>query len=44
MEAAKIGADIVTMPYAVMEKLVQHPLTDLGLTRFLKDWEKVPKG
>ncbi len=44
MEAAKIGADIVTMPYAVMEKLVQHPLTDLGLARFLKDWEKVPKG
>jgi len=27
-----------------MEKLVQHPLTDLGLARFLKDWEKVPKG
>ncbi len=44
LEAAKIGADIVTMPYAVMEKLVQHPLTDLGLARFLKDWEKVPKG
>ena len=44
LEAAKVGADIVTMPYAVMEKLVQHPLTDLGLARFLKDWEKVPKG
>jgi transaldolase len=29
---------------AVMEKLVQHPLTDLGLAKFLKDWEKVPKG
>jgi transaldolase len=43
-EAAKLGADIATMPYAVMEKLVQHPLTDLGLARFLKDWEKVPKG
>jgi len=28
----------------VMEKLVQHPLTDNGLARFLKDWEKVPKG
>ena len=44
VEAAKIGADIATMPFSVMEKLVQHPLTDLGLARFLKDWEKVPKG
>jgi transaldolase len=44
LEAAKLGADIATMPYAVMEKLVQHPLTDLGLARFLNDWEKVPKG
>ncbi len=44
LEAARIGADISTMPFAVMEKLVQHPLTDLGLARFLKDWEKVPKG
>jgi transaldolase len=44
LDAAKIGADIATMPFAVMEKLVQHPLTDLGLARFLKDWEKVPKG
>ncbi len=43
LEAAKIGADIATMPYGVMEKLAQHPLTDLGLARFLKDWEKVPK-
>jgi transaldolase len=44
LDAAKIGADIATMPFAVMEKLVQHPLTDIGLARFLKDWEKVPKG
>ena len=44
LEAARLGADIATMPYAVMEKLAQHPLTDLGLARFLKDWEKVPKG
>jgi transaldolase len=44
LEAAKLGAHIATMPFAVMEKLVQHPLTDLGLARFLKDWEKVPKG
>ncbi len=44
LEAAKIGADICTMPMDVMQKLVQHPLTDIGLARFLKDWEKVPKG
>ncbi len=44
LEAAKMGADICTMPMAVMEKLPQHPLTDIGLARFLKDWEKVPKG
>jgi transaldolase len=44
LEAARIGADIATMPFAVMEKLPLHPLTDLGLARFLKDWEKVPKG
>ncbi len=43
LEAAKLGGDIATMPFAVMEKLAQHPLTDLGLARFLKDWEKVPK-
>ncbi len=43
VEAAKAGADIATMPYSVMEKLAHHPLTDLGLSRFLQDWEKVPK-
>ena len=43
LDAAKAGADIATLPFAVMEKLVQHPLTDIGLARFLKDWEKVPK-
>ena len=44
LAAAKAGADIATMPFSVMEKLVQHPLTDKGLAQFLKDWEKVPKG
>lgn len=44
LEAAKLGADIATMPFGVMEKLALHPLTDIGLARFLKDWEKVPKG
>ena len=42
LEAAKLGADIATMPFGVMEKLAQHPLTDLGLARFLRDWQKVP--
>ena len=42
VEAAKIGADIATMPFAVLETLVKHPLTDAGLARFLKDWEQLP--
>ena len=40
LEAAKIGADIATMPFEVFQKLVKHPLTDIGLQRFLSDWEK----
>ena len=43
IEAARIGADIATGPYGVMEKLVRHPLTDLGIERFLADWRKVKK-
>lgn len=43
LEAAKIGADVATMPFEVLEKLVKHPLTDIGLKRFLEDWKKVPK-
>ena len=43
LEAAKIGADIATMPPAVMDKLFNHPLTDIGLERFLKDWENYLK-
>lgn len=43
VEAALIGADIVTVPFAVIEKLVKHPLTDIGIERFLKDWEKVKR-
>ena len=43
LEAAKIGADIATMPPEVMEKLWQHPLTDTGLKRFLDDWEKAKR-
>ncbi len=40
LEAAKIGADIATMPPEVMERMMQHPLTDSGLKRFLDDWQK----
>jgi transaldolase len=43
LEAAKIGADVATMPYEVLEKLFKHPLTDIGLKKFLEDWKKVPK-
>ncbi|MEK7528284.1 MAG: fructose-6-phosphate aldolase [Patescibacteria group bacterium] len=41
VEAAKLGADICTVPIDVMEKLIKHPLTDIGLKKFLEDWEKV---
>jgi transaldolase len=40
VEAARMGADICTCPAAVIESLFKHPLTDIGLERFLKDWEK----
>ena len=43
LEAAKIGADIATMPYSVFEQLFKHTLTDVGIKKFLEDWEKVPK-
>jgi transaldolase len=40
VEAARLGADICTCPAAVIEGMFKHPLTDIGLERFLKDWEK----
>ena len=43
IEAALLGADIATVPFGVMEKLVRHPLTDIGVERFLADWRKVKK-
>ncbi len=43
LDAAKIGADIATIPYKVISQLTSHPLTDIGLARFLADWEKMPK-
>lgn len=42
VEAAQMGAHIATIPYAVIRQLIRHPLTDIGLEKFLKDWEKVP--
>jgi transaldolase len=42
LHSARIGADIATMPFNVLEALVKHPLTDAGLERFLKDWEQLP--
>jgi len=39
-EAALYGAHVATMPYKVLEQLLKHPLTDIGLEKFLKDWEK----
>ncbi len=40
LDAAKIGADIATVPYDILMKLVRHPLTDIGLDKFLNDWKK----
>ena len=42
-EAALIGADVCTIPFNVIEKLIRHPLTDVGVERFLEDWDKVQK-
>ena len=44
LDSAMIGADICTMSFDIMKMLYDHPLTDLGVQMFLKDWEKVPKG
>jgi transaldolase len=41
LDAAMMGADIATMPYKVIRQLTMHPLTDIGLEKFLADWEKV---
>jgi transaldolase len=40
LEAALTGADVVTIPFGVLEKMFKHPMTDIGLERFLKDWKK----
>jgi transaldolase len=43
VDAALMGADVVTVPFKVIEQMIQHPLTDVGLKKFLADWEKVKK-
>lgn len=43
VEAAMAGVDIATMPFSVIEALLKHPLTDVGLKRFLEDWQKLPQ-
>ena len=40
VEAAKMGAEIATLPAKVLEQLMKHPLTDIGLEKFLADWNK----
>lgn len=43
VESARLGADVVTMPLNVIEQLIKHPLTDIGLEKFLKDWDQLQK-
>jgi transaldolase len=43
VEASLLGADIATLPFKVIEQLAKHPLTDIGLEKFLSDWEKLNK-
>jgi transaldolase len=43
VDACMIGADICTMPFKVIDQLVKHPLTDIGLDKFLADWKKLSK-
>lgn len=43
LEAAKIGADIATIPFNVLEKLLKHPQTDIGIDRFLQDWQNLSR-
>jgi transaldolase len=43
VESAMMGADVITLPYDVITKLIKHPLTDIGLEKFLADYKKAPK-
>lgn len=44
VEAAQMGAEVATMPYGVITKLIKHPLTEIGLAKFLADYKKAPQG
>jgi transaldolase len=44
VEAALMGADVATIPFKVIDQLIKHPLTDIGIQKFLEDWQKVNKG
>jgi transaldolase len=41
--AAKLGSDVITAPWSVLQQIFKHPLTDIGLKKFLEDWEKAQK-
>lgn len=43
LNAALLGADVITMPFGVLQQMARHPLTDIGLEKFMADWKKVPK-
>ncbi len=43
VQAARMGAHVATLPFSVIQQLANHPLTDIGIKKFLADWEKVPK-
>jgi transaldolase len=43
VDAAMVGAHVATVPYNVLMQMVKHPLTDIGIERFLADYEKIPK-
>ncbi|MDA8085415.1 MAG: fructose-6-phosphate aldolase, partial [Nitrospiraceae bacterium] len=43
VESARLGAHVATIPFAVIKQLTKHPLTDAGIEKFLKDWQKVPQ-
>jgi transaldolase len=43
VQAARMGADVATCPFPVIRQLLEHPLTDIGLAKFLADWKNVPK-
>jgi transaldolase len=44
LESARLGADVATMPLSVIKALLKHPLTDIGLEKFLDDWKKLQQG